>query len=677
METPIEALLRLHAGNEVLRRLDEKGAAWKYVIQTCPPEREVKLHDEEYNVRLVQKARTAIGSRIPVATVPHAEMAPDGTSVEDFINHLASGGSPSLVDTVRILKAGILMLMRQPTLGCLEGNVIVVGDLHGQLGDLLHILQTYGMPSEKLKYCFNGDYVDRGNNGCEIFLLVLLLKMCYPPFVHINRGNHEDEALNLVYGFYDECTSKYGHYVYTLFRDAFSWLPLCCTINHRVFVVHGGLSGVRNLSLSEINLIRRGPHPKLSKRQIDVMTHFLWSDPNPADLGARPSPRGEGVLFGEDVTQSFLAKNSMSLVVRSHQYPGEKGYLEHHRGAVLTVFSASNYTLAGWKISAKSAVLTDGAATEKCNKGSVMLFDPNQKDKERVVETYDPPMWVGDDPRNSVRNPHTKRPFQYSVPYGTLSALYRGGVDPVERCVNHIRNSCVRHGTLLTFFWEAHQKGPGVITRETWLEGIASVTNVAQCTVIAPSLETALRNRGFVNADGTVRFNAFLQQASYLVNPRPLPEWHRQVMRLAVSKEGIRPAEPKPDANEDDGTGCPQGVNEGMMAMLMAKHVPELPKAVHSLVSSGIRGSAGFKVDEDDATESDRVVVEWRFAEDPTGTRLQEAEQRLRYLLRLLHTAGTGIDSAQYLRGCNYLLGAPLADAQLAALATDPEPARL
>ena len=649
-ETAVDMLLRDHNGMEVLKRLQDKGQAWKAVL-AGPPE-----GTEEYQVYLAQCAQAAVGSRIPrpVSETFASNVVPGPQSIKQFMNHLKQGKSISYLDTVRILKASLPLIQSQNTLGQLNGDVVVVGDLHGQIGDLLLILDTHGLPRNDLKICFNGDYVDRGNNGCEVFCLVLLLKLAYPDFVHINRGNHEDEALNLVYGFYDECTSKYGHYVYTLFRDVFMWLPLCCTINSRVFVVHGGLYGCKGVTLKEISQVPRGPHARLSRRQVDICTHSLWSDPNPADLGAKPSPRGEGVLFGEDVTGAFLAGNSLQMVVRSHQYPGEEGYLLHHKGTVFTVFSASNYTLSGWNIETQQVDPGDNAE-RKCNKGSVVKFTPQQKNTEHNVYTYEPPMWVADDPRNSAKNPHTKRPFQYSVPYGTLSAMYRGGVDPVERCVNHIRNSCVRHAALLLFYWGRNETAAGQVSREVWLYGIASVTNIAQCTVIAPSLETALRNRGFVNSDGSVRYNAFLQQASYLCTPRPLPSWHTQLMRVAVSKErqceGTLPA-----------TTAGKGLNEVAVLSLMKKHLPEVPLSVLTLVSGGIRGGAGFKSDEDDE-DAIEDMVDWVFTPSVTAF-LECAEQRIKYLLRLAHTRDDS-KQAVFIEGCNLLLGAPLSPAAL------------
>ena len=43
----------------------------------------------------------------------------------------------------------------------------VVGDLHGQLRDMLHCFRASGFPSEARPFLFNGDFVDRGEHGCE------------------------------------------------------------------------------------------------------------------------------------------------------------------------------------------------------------------------------------------------------------------------------------------------------------------------------------------------------------------------------------------------------------------------------------------------------------------------------------------------------------------------------
>ncbi|KAI9992629.1 hypothetical protein PInf_018072 [Phytophthora infestans] len=56
-------------------------------------------------------------------------------------------------------------------------RMVVVGDLHGQLEDLLTIMEKNGAPSSKTWYLFNGDFVDRGAHGVEIMLLLLAFKL--------------------------------------------------------------------------------------------------------------------------------------------------------------------------------------------------------------------------------------------------------------------------------------------------------------------------------------------------------------------------------------------------------------------------------------------------------------------------------------------------------------------
>ena len=64
--------------------------------------------------------------------------------------------------------------------GVTDQRINIVGDIHGQLPDLLHILDEAGLPSAKNKYIFNGDFVDRGPKGLEVMCILLALFVSSP-----------------------------------------------------------------------------------------------------------------------------------------------------------------------------------------------------------------------------------------------------------------------------------------------------------------------------------------------------------------------------------------------------------------------------------------------------------------------------------------------------------------
>ena len=110
-------------------------------------------------------------------------------------------------------------------------RVHVVGDLHGQLPELLHILDDAGMPSATNGFVFNGDFVDRGACGVEVVLALFALYLGAPPgAVCLNRGNHEEASICAVYGFEAERRRKYDGETFLLFAEVFRQLPIATCV---------------------------------------------------------------------------------------------------------------------------------------------------------------------------------------------------------------------------------------------------------------------------------------------------------------------------------------------------------------------------------------------------------------------------------------------------------------
>ncbi|KAH8596084.1 calcineurin-like phosphoesterase [Bisporella sp. PMI_857] len=253
------------------------------------------------------------------------------------------------------------LLMQESNVVHVQAPVTVVGDIHGQFYDLIEIFkiggwcpdtnylflgerlapnipQIYPGLQSLVELTVIGDYVDRGMFSVETISLLVCLKLRYPNRVTLIRGNHESRGVTQSYGFYTECSRKYGNAnVWHYFTDMFDFLTLSVVINDQIFCVHGGLSPSIH-SIDQIKVIdrfREIPHE-------GPMADLVWSDPDPERDEFSLSPRGAGYTFGAQVVQKFLEVNSMSHILRAHQLCQE-GYQVLYDDRLSTVWSAPNY----------------------------------------------------------------------------------------------------------------------------------------------------------------------------------------------------------------------------------------------------------------------------------------------------------------------------------------------
>ena len=189
-----------------------------------------------------------------------------------------------------------------------------------------------GFPSDSHYYLFNGDFVDRGSWSTEIALLLYAYKWLRPEKFFLNRGNHETDDMNRVYGFEGECKAKYNEKVFRLFSETFSALPLATLIGSKYLTLHGGLFSDDKVTLDDIRKLNR--HTQKQPGHSGLMMEMLWTDPQPMP-GRGPSKRGVGLQFGPDVTKRFCEANGLEAVIRSHEVRME-GYEVEHDGRCIT-----------------------------------------------------------------------------------------------------------------------------------------------------------------------------------------------------------------------------------------------------------------------------------------------------------------------------------------------------
>ena len=124
--------------------------------------------------------------------------------------------------------------------------VIIVGDIHGQFYDMIHMFEKVvdNRNLSKTNMLFLGDYVDRGSYSIEVCIFLFALKINFPTEITLLRGNHESVAMTEHFTFRDEVLRKYDgdESVFEAFIEAFEAMPLAADVNGDYLCMHGGIS---------------------------------------------------------------------------------------------------------------------------------------------------------------------------------------------------------------------------------------------------------------------------------------------------------------------------------------------------------------------------------------------------------------------------------------------------
>eukprot|EP00439_Symbiodinium_sp_Y106_P056664 s281_g7.t5 len=109
------------------------------------------------------------------------------------------------------------------------------------------------------------------------------------------------------------------------------------TVAHRLSTIQNSdlLPALEGITLADIEALD-------VMEDYDLMSDLMWADPRDIQGVSTGERGGNTIVFGEDVTQRFLERNSLSFMIRSHEVK-EQGYEWQHGQRCLTVFSAPCY----------------------------------------------------------------------------------------------------------------------------------------------------------------------------------------------------------------------------------------------------------------------------------------------------------------------------------------------
>ena len=229
------------------------------------------------------------------------------------------------------------IFQKEESLLKITAPLYICGDIHGQYYDLLHVFEILNYPPQST-FLFLGDYVDRGKQSLECLLLLLCLKIKYPDKIFLLRGNHESEALNKIYGFFDECKRRLSIKCFKKITNLFNMMPISALINENILCMHGGLSK----DLQNVDQINKILRPTEIPDE-GLLCDLLWSDPNDTlteDFGS--NERNISVTFSKNFVKNFVEKNNLDLICRAHQVV-EEGFEFFADMKLVTIFTAPNY----------------------------------------------------------------------------------------------------------------------------------------------------------------------------------------------------------------------------------------------------------------------------------------------------------------------------------------------
>jgi hypothetical protein len=222
-------------------------------------------------------------------------------------------------------------------------NLVVIGDLHGDLHSLKQILKDIDfenfLSNSNNKMIFLGDYVDRGSGSIEVLQYICYLKHRYFDSVILMRGNHEaptefpfpshDLQMRIQEHFGQDSNLIYGKIL-----SLFQLFTIVTIIDNKLFLVHGGPP-----TRLDSNYKESISNASQNHKHNSILEEILWNDPRSLKNGKQfeVSRRGFGKHFGKKISKKWLELSGTCAIVRGHE-PCQRFRIDHD-SMVMTIFS--------------------------------------------------------------------------------------------------------------------------------------------------------------------------------------------------------------------------------------------------------------------------------------------------------------------------------------------------
>lgn len=229
----------------------------------------------------------------------------------------------------------------------LNDDMIVVGDIHGDICSLWQILKTEDFFDDEQKHIvFLGDYIDNGPHQLAALFLSLLLKVRYPGRVYLLKGNHEhlqktsrNKIVPEIYGsnlFFHVFRGFLSHKCLLSIYNTLMDLPVVLEFNNKTGIVHGGLPRPTNdidEYDTEINALDDLNNP-------DILYQMLWNRPADKSFPVKVS-KATDFETSQPHFDAFMNKMGWDYMIRGH-CPEVAGFNTLYDERMITIYSTGN-----------------------------------------------------------------------------------------------------------------------------------------------------------------------------------------------------------------------------------------------------------------------------------------------------------------------------------------------